>query len=326
MTLSPRNQTKFNILAYFSTLYLPFLFAEKDGCMGPFDQTAYTAAKTTITCHYPGEKNKSSVKFFCKNKKLICEDILSTQSSSKSNGKFTLTETSSGFSISISNVSKGDAGVYWCGAETSNGRYRAALRSIQLKVEGESLTAETFCFTHTSGHFLCSVVYLAGGSYVLITVTVSVAVLLLFVLILIFIYKSKRLLICSQNRKHKHVRQIKPHSPSCTDTVLFLHSSLKDYIYAEIQEPVQNPDSGDAVNTVYATANCPTNPSASLHYSTITFKNCSKEAGGDELIVKPRSACEYSTVNYSVSSVYSTVNNPSVASQDPLYSAVTNKQ
>lgn len=100
----------------------------------------------------------------------------------------------------------------------------------------------------------------------------------------------------------------------------------KDYIYAEIQEPVQNPDSGDAVNTVYATANCPTNPSASLHYSTITFKNCSKEAGGDELIVKPRSACEYSTVNYSVSSVYSTVNNLSGTSQDPLYSTVTNKQ
>lgn len=129
-------------------LYFISLFAEKDGCPEPFDQTAYTKAKTTITCDYPGKKNKSSVKFFCKDNDLICEDILSTNSSSKSDGTFTLTETSSGFSISISNVSKGDAGVYWCGAETSDGRYRAALRSIKLKVEGESLTAETFCFTH----------------------------------------------------------------------------------------------------------------------------------------------------------------------------------
>lgn len=130
-------------------LYFPFLFAEKDGCPGPFKQTAYTTAKTTITCDYPGEKNKSSVQFFCKDNKSTCEEILSTKSSSKSNGTFTLAETSSGFSISISNVSKGDAGVYWCGAKTSDGCCRAALRSIKLKVESESLTSKTFALlTH----------------------------------------------------------------------------------------------------------------------------------------------------------------------------------
>lgn len=98
---------------------------------------------------------------------------------------------------------------------------------------------------------------------------------------------------------------------SACDLTVFFHTSLKDNIDAEIQEHVQNPDSGDAVNTFYATASFPTNPSASLYYSTVTFKNCSNKAGGDELIIKPRSAWEYSTVIYRKSPIYSAVNEPS---------------
>lgn len=105
-------------------------------------------------------------------------------------------------------------------------------------------------------------------------------------------------------------------------TVFFSILPWKDYIYAEIQERVQNPDKGGVVNTVYASANCPTNPSDSLHYSTLTFKNCSNKAGGDEMTIKSRSACEYSTVKYNESPVYSS-KEPSRSSQDPLYSTVT---
>ncbi|KAM8757058.1 uncharacterized protein AB9X84_010037 [Acanthopagrus schlegelii] len=378
-------------------------FTEKDGCSGPFNQTAYTTAKTTITCDYPGEKNKSSVQFFCKDNKSTCEEILSTKSSSKSKGKFTLTETSSGFSISISNVSKGDAGVYWCGAKTSDGRCRAALRSIKLKVESITFfkkfptIGQDFTYYCTSrndtltGIFICkgedpsicqplvnstqpdktgkfsmetsessgqrsktnfnfsitvrkltandSGIYWCGAEskdktrsnlffhkfsmtvvptptptpakdndspHVLITVTVCVAVLLLllFVLILILIYK--RFTHSKNTRNGARAQYIK-----------------EDYIYAEIQERVQNPVKGNVVNTVYASANCPTNPSDSLHYSTITFKNCSNKAGGDEMTIKSRSACEYSTVKYSESPVYSSINEPSRSSHDPLYSTVT---
>ncbi|XP_035857875.1 polymeric immunoglobulin receptor-like isoform X5 [Sander lucioperca] len=103
-----------------------------DGCQTPFNQTAYRTAKTTISC----DKRNSEVMFFCKEKKgSICEDILSTKSSPKSNGSFTLTETSSSFNMSISNVSSEHAGVYWCGVETDNGSNRAALRKIQLEVK-----------------------------------------------------------------------------------------------------------------------------------------------------------------------------------------------
>ncbi|KAJ4927490.1 hypothetical protein JOQ06_015217 [Pogonophryne albipinna] len=103
-------------------------------CKDPFNQTAYRTAKTSITCD---ERNKedSRVKFFCKVNGHICEDILSTKSALRSNGMFTLTETESGFTVSISNVSTQHAGVYWCGVESTERSYRAALRKIQLEVK-----------------------------------------------------------------------------------------------------------------------------------------------------------------------------------------------
>ncbi|KAI3369578.1 hypothetical protein L3Q82_024389 [Scortum barcoo] len=107
---------------------------EKNGCRKQFIQTAYKLAQTTITCDYSGNKS-SSVQFFCKENGFICEDILSTESSLKSNGTFSLTETSRGFSVSISNVSSHHAAVYWCGVKPKAGSYRAALRKIQLEVE-----------------------------------------------------------------------------------------------------------------------------------------------------------------------------------------------
>ncbi|XP_050930246.1 CMRF35-like molecule 8 isoform X10 [Lates calcarifer] len=109
------------------------LLTGKNGCQEPFNQTAYRTAKTTIICDYPENKDKSRLKFFCKDTNGICEEIL-TESSKSSNKRFTLTGTKRDFNISISNVSSDDAGVYWCGLK-SNDRRRATLRQIQLKVQ-----------------------------------------------------------------------------------------------------------------------------------------------------------------------------------------------
>ncbi|XP_067442361.1 polymeric immunoglobulin receptor-like isoform X2 [Thunnus thynnus] len=111
----------------------PELKVVKDGCRTPFTQTAYETAKTTITCDYP-KKYNSYVKFICKDNNEICEEILSTQSSVKSNGTFTLTDTNS-FNISISNVNSQHAGVYWCGVKSKEGSYRVSRRKIQLKIK-----------------------------------------------------------------------------------------------------------------------------------------------------------------------------------------------
>ncbi|XP_078105415.1 uncharacterized protein LOC144517276 isoform X1 [Sander vitreus] len=280
-----------------------------DGCQTPFIQTAYRTAKTTISCD---KRNDSRFTFFCKEKGSICEDILSTKSSLKSNGSFTLPETSSSFNVSISNVSSEHAGVYWCGVETNKG-YRAALRKIQLKVEVRNVTTEDtgtyWCgaerndpkqsnpFFHrlmmtvvpptTSSHGASS---LPGT----ISVVVSVAVLVLL-LILVFVWKRFQRLKDTRNGEQNN----------------------EDGAYEEIQERLQKPGSGTALSTIYVTANAPTNPSASQHYSTVNFPNSSGEASGDT----------YLTVwDSGHSPTHSAVNHPSRLSEDPFYSTVNNPQ
>ncbi|KAL7407715.1 hypothetical protein ABVT39_012429 [Epinephelus coioides] len=373
-----------------------------NNCQKPFTHTAYRAAKTTITCDFPGEKDKSKVKFFCKESGSICEVVLSTRSSLWSNGTFTLTETNSGFNISITNTSSQHAGVYWCGVESHKGSDQAALRNIQLKVENiryftkpatigqnfsyyclyqktvekkfickgedpsiceplsmsdhnknpakfsmkddknkKNITITVINITkEDNGTYWCgavstdprssnpffhrfvmtvvppsptspvsstqsttvsagSQVDLADSPQVIITVVVCVSVLLLLLLLLVLI------LILIYKRHFKNKRIAAQHIK-------------EDYIYEEIQEGPQKPDSGHAMNF-------PTNPSDSLHYSTVSFKNCSGEAGGEGLITRPcYSACEYSTVKDSQSPTNSTVNQPS--SEDPLYSTVYKPQ
>ncbi|XP_027135062.1 uncharacterized protein LOC109140334 [Larimichthys crocea] len=104
---------------------------DKDrGCQGQFIQTVYRTAKTTITCNYPRNRDESDVLFLCKENKITCEDILSTESSPKSSETFTLTKTNTGFTVSISKVSSHHAGVYWCGVKSNEGSYRAGFRKI----------------------------------------------------------------------------------------------------------------------------------------------------------------------------------------------------
>ncbi|XP_028430564.1 uncharacterized protein LOC114553555 [Perca flavescens] len=420
-----------------------------DGCQTPLIQTAYRTAKTTISC----DKRNSRVMFFCKDNGIICENILSPKSSPKSNGSFTLTETSSSFTMSISNVSSQHAAVYWCGVETDNGRNRAGLRKIQLKVDdnikiftrsptvGENLTywcgyprstwikkfickgedpstckqivstaqsnAGKFSMmddkvknititvrnitTEDSGTYWCGAernypkqsnpffhrfmmtvvtakktptpptftvssqstptttasAWRHGGPGRIITVTFCVSVvvlLLLFVLILILIYKRKSYYWFTEHQTHAYgtPKTTWTTSPSCMDVMCRKAKADKyktrdvqkteemqqqqqhikeEYIYEEIQEHPHHPDSGNAPNTIYATANFPTTPSASLHYSTVIFTNCSDKAGAETLLTKPSSsACEYSTVKKSQSQTSSSVNQPS--SEDPLYSTV----
>ncbi|XP_038551886.1 CMRF35-like molecule 8 isoform X2 [Micropterus salmoides] len=377
----------------------------------------------TYTCKFKNNEIKkleldvgNEYKFFCKEKGSICEDILSTKSSLKSKGTFTLTETNSSFSVSISKVSSRDAGVYWCGVETHEGSYRAALRKIQLEVEatitrftksptvGQNLTywceypngalinkfickgedpsicqplvstaqhnnntgrfsmkedkdkrnititvrnvttddtGTYWCgakstdktrsnpFFHklvmtvvspavssTSSTFLVSSTQSntasaesRGGSQVVITVIVCVVVLLLlllFVLIVILFY-----------RRRSHSKTTGKEAAS--------QNIKQDYVYEEIQQPVQTPDSGNEMNTIYANANFPTNSSASQYYSTVNFQSSSDRVGGEAVILKPSSAaCEYSAVKQS--ETYSTVNQPSSFSEDPLYATVNKPQ
>ncbi|XP_061584238.1 polymeric immunoglobulin receptor-like [Cololabis saira] len=104
-------------------------------CPRPFYQTAYRKTRITINCSFP-EKDKSSVKIFCKENNLSCENIQSITSAIKSDGTFIVSETNNGFSVSIRNVSSRHAGVYWCGGTVKVGQhYRALLKKIKLEVK-----------------------------------------------------------------------------------------------------------------------------------------------------------------------------------------------
>ncbi|CAK6974477.1 polymeric immunoglobulin receptor-like isoform X2 [Scomber scombrus] len=129
------------------------LVNEKDVCKKPFIQTAYETAKTTITCDYP-DKYKSKVKFICKDNDESCEEILSTSSPVKSNRTFTLTNTNSGFNMSISNVSSQHAGVYWCGVK--QGRNRASILQVYTDLQlldRRSCTGSTAQVNRNTGKF-----------------------------------------------------------------------------------------------------------------------------------------------------------------------------
>ncbi|XP_034062159.1 uncharacterized protein LOC117539913 [Gymnodraco acuticeps] len=195
---------------------------------------------------------------------------------------FTLTETKSGFTVSISNVSPQHAGVYWCGVESTDKEisYRAGNRKIQLEVE--------------------------DGSDIVIHAIICVAAVLLLLLLvinLILIYKRY-----SKNKRNAAAEQ----------------HVTQDYIYEEIQERPQKPDSGNSSTTFYSTANFPTNPSASQRYSTIYFRNGSGGAA-EVLMTNPSSsACDYSAVKDGEIPTCSNVNQPSPA--DHLYSTVNKTQ
>ncbi|XP_067359729.1 polymeric immunoglobulin receptor-like isoform X3 [Channa argus] len=122
---------------------------EFNNCQTPLPVIVTRTDKVTFTCDMSEYlRQNDRVKFFCKENGFICEDILPTNSSPKSNRRFTVTDTDRGFSVSISDVSSEDAGVYWCGVKSRQGKYRSAFRQIQLQVLSDSqvgVTAAVVC-------------------------------------------------------------------------------------------------------------------------------------------------------------------------------------
>lgn len=105
------------------------VFTELLACQPPFSQTAYRTVGTTITCDYPGNTFKNNDIYVCKEKGSVCEESSRT---------FIKRQTNASLSVSISDVSLRDQGVYWCAIK--RGKYRAAFKRVELQVKGEKHT------------------------------------------------------------------------------------------------------------------------------------------------------------------------------------------
>ncbi|XP_010787465.1 CMRF35-like molecule 8 [Notothenia coriiceps] len=266
-----------------------------------FSRSPTIGQNVTYWCQYP--EGAPVKKFICKGEDpSICEHVVSTAQNTERFSMIDETEKRN-ITITVRGVTKEDSGTYWCGAERktetqSNPFFNRFLMTV---VSVQPPTA-TFPVSSTTTAFAES----RDGPHVVITVIICVAalLLLLFVLMLILIYTR-----FSKNKR---------------DAAAAAQNDKDDYIYEEIQERPLKPDSGNSINKIYSTANFPTTPSASLHYSTINFRNGSGEAA-EVLMTNPSSsACDYSAVKGVEIPTYSNVNQHSP--EDPLYSIVSKTQ
>ncbi|XP_062266505.1 uncharacterized protein LOC133972903 [Platichthys flesus] len=249
-------------------------------CQEPLLQTVKATDETTITCNYP--KNRQGF-FFCKENGSDCLDVFPTHRTPWSEGRFRLTEIKSGFSVSISDVSSQDGGVYWCGHKSAHRSYSISLRKIELDVK----ISEPPPATTPSVHETTASAKPQGGSLLLVIIAIVAVVCAAALVLLVVLFKR-----CEGS---KNTTQDEDHS------------------YEEIELRPHRPGSGTAPKTLYVTANFPTNVSAS-HYSNILFEKSSGEVSDNTYSTVGGSV---------LCPTYFTVNHPSSFTDKTLYSTVT---
>ncbi|CAB1428191.1 unnamed protein product [Pleuronectes platessa] len=203
------------------------------GCQEPFHQTVNATDETTITCNYPKDKKGF---FFCKEEGSDCVDVSPTHRTQWSEGRFRQTEIKSVFSVSISNVSSQDGGVYWCGS--SHRSYSISLRKIELDVKiSEPPPATTPSVHETTGSSTSSVQTTTasakpqGGSRLLFIVAIVAVVCAAALVLLVVMFK-----LCPKAN---------PGYEGSKNT-----TQNEDHSYAEIEERPQKPGSGTAPKTL----------------------------------------------------------------------------
>ncbi|XP_067260553.1 polymeric immunoglobulin receptor-like [Chanodichthys erythropterus] len=113
---------------------------EQEPCCGRSeDQTAYILTTAVIRCKYP-EKYKEHPRLLYKVQNGSLESIITAYGDSVSSGRFSLNvnEQEHVFTVNITDVSRSDAGVYYCGVHPNNPIYTPLFTEIQLHVSEQT--------------------------------------------------------------------------------------------------------------------------------------------------------------------------------------------
>ncbi|XP_076118361.1 polymeric immunoglobulin receptor-like [Alosa pseudoharengus] len=107
---------------------------EGDCCDSPSTTIGHEGRHVKIQCKYPEESN-INITYFCKQHEKFIEQDLINLKQLQNNTKYSLTDNKNGnvFTVTIHDLERKDAGIYWCGVRTG-GDNVALTRQVNLQI------------------------------------------------------------------------------------------------------------------------------------------------------------------------------------------------
>ncbi|XP_034410778.1 CMRF35-like molecule 5 [Cyclopterus lumpus] len=221
-----------------------------------------TGQTVRIECTYPNH-HENNEKYLCKGRNPFnCNRLIQTTEQERDvvNGRFHIRDNrrKKYFYVNINNLSTDDAGCYWCGSSRTG--QRAGYTKLLLSVADRHITirrSDPPALQATESSTTRKVLH----SDLIAIVVVALALLLILVLVFILCrHRLPRTQVCCAAGGSLEQRTNDEH-----DT----EENHGDHHYDEIQMLNQQASSGDALMSVYATVDAPTDQ---LHYASISFQ------------------------------------------------------